>query len=67
LGFVQVTTWQATLGHSLVANHIRELKNFNFWTYWEIVKLKDSQLEIREVKKNSISGKEMRMGVPVTT
>jgi hypothetical protein len=30
------------------------------------VKLKDRQLEIREVGKNSSSGKEMRMGVPVT-
>jgi hypothetical protein len=30
------------------------------------MKLKDSQLEIREVEKNSSSGKEMRTGVPVT-
>jgi hypothetical protein len=31
------------------------------------VKLKHSQLEIRELGKNSSSGKEKRMGVPVTT
>jgi hypothetical protein len=30
-----------------------------------MVKLKDSQLEIREVKKNSSSGKEMETGVAV--
>jgi len=30
------------------------------------VKLKDSQMEIKEVEKNSSSGKEMEMGVPVT-
>ena len=30
------------------------------------MKLKDSQLEIREVEKNSNSGKEMGTGVPVT-
>jgi len=30
------------------------------------VKLRDSPLEIREVEKNSSSGKEMRTGVPVT-
>jgi len=31
------------------------------------VKLKDSQTEIKEVEKNSSIGKEMEMGVPVTT
>jgi hypothetical protein len=31
-----------------------------------MVKLKDSQLEIREVEKNSSSGKEMETGVTVT-
>ena len=51
---------------SLVAKHVTELKNFNFWIYQEIAKLKDSQLEIREVEKNSSSGKEMGTGVPVT-
>ena len=30
------------------------------------MKLKDSQLEIREVEKKSSSGKEMETGVPVT-
>ena len=30
------------------------------------MKLKDSQLEIREVEKNSSSGKEMETGMPVT-
>jgi len=30
------------------------------------VKLKDSQLEIREVEINSSSGKEREMGVPIT-
>jgi hypothetical protein len=38
---------------SLVANHVTEFKNFNFWTNEKIVKLKDSQLEIREVEKKS--------------
>jgi len=31
-----------------------------------MVKLKDSQLEIKEVEKNSSKGKEMRTGLPVT-
>jgi hypothetical protein len=39
----------------LVANRVTELKNFNFWTYGKIAKLKDSQLEIRE------EGKEIRV------
>ena len=30
------------------------------------MKLKDTQLEIMEVKQNSSSGKEMEKGVPVT-
>jgi len=30
------------------------------------VKLKDSQLEIKEVERNSSSWKEMRKGMPVT-
>jgi hypothetical protein len=30
------------------------------------VKLKDSQLDIREVEKDSSSGEKMRMGVPIT-
>jgi hypothetical protein len=48
-----IHTGHNTVGNvrSLVANHVTELKNFNFWTYEEIVKLKYSQLEIREVEK----------------
>jgi hypothetical protein len=35
----------------LVAKNETELKNFNFWTYYKIVKLRDSQLETMEVGK----------------
>ena len=33
----------------LVDNHVTEFKYVIFWTYEKIAKLKDSQLEIREV------------------
>ena len=35
---------------SLVANRVIGFKKINFWTYEKIMKLKDSQLEIREVE-----------------
>jgi len=38
---------------SVAANHETEFKNFNFWTYYEIVKLRDSQLEMIEGEKKS--------------
>jgi hypothetical protein len=63
-----IHTGHSTAGNvrSFVANRVTEFQNCNFWTNEKIVKLKDSQLEIREVKKNLSSGKEMRTGVPIT-
>jgi hypothetical protein len=34
---------------SLVDNHVTVFKYVNFWTYEKIAKLKDKQVEIREV------------------
>jgi len=42
---------------SVVDNHERELKHFSFWTYYEIVKLRDNQLETMEVGKKIQVGK----------
>jgi len=49
----EIHTGYNTAGNvrSLVANRVTELKNLNFWAYGKIVKLKDNQLEIREVEK----------------
>ena len=36
-----------------VANHETEFKNLTFWTYYKIVKLRDSQLEAMELEKRT--------------
>ena len=59
MGFIQATACWANV-KLLVVHDRTELKILTFQTYQKMVKLRDSQLETMEMKKNSSSGKKLQ-------